>query len=116
MNFLFVDRIFEFEPSKHAKALKHVTASDPYLKTDREGRSVLPSCIIGEALGQLTAWVVMDACDFAKRPVAGIADEVRIYRDVYLGETVLLMTEIEALDDQSVLYNSYATVCGEIVF
>ncbi len=116
MNFLFVDRIFEFEPKRSAKGIKHVTTSDLYLKIDREGRSILSSCIIGEALGQLTAWVVMEACDFSKRPVAGIADEVRMHRDVYLGETLLLHTEIEAMDDQSVLYNSYATVCGETVF
>lgn len=116
MNFLFVDRIFEFVPFHSAKGIKHVTVSDPYLKTDQDGQGVLPACIVGEALGQLTAWIVMHSCDFKKRPVAGIADEVRIYRDVYVGETVILHTEIERLDDQAVLYNSYATVCGETIF
>lgn len=116
MNFLFVDRIFEFEPFKRAKGIKHVVASDPYMKTDAEGRKILSPCIIGEALGQLTAWIVMEGNNFSKRPVAGIVDEVTLSRDIYAGETIVLHTEIDELNDQSVLYNSYATVCGEKVF
>lgn len=117
MNFLFVDRIYEFTPSHSAKGIKHVTASDPYLqKAPHEERLILPACIIGEALGQLTAWIVMQACDFKQRPVAGIVDEVKIERQVCVGETLCLHTEIEKLDDQGVLYNSYATVCDEKVF
>lgn len=116
MNFLFVDRIIEFTPSRSARGLKCVSLKDPYLKINSEGLSVLSSCVIGEALGQLTAWIVMHANDFSKRPVAGIADEVSIYREVYAGEILNLNTEIETLDDKVVLYNSFATVGEELVF
>jgi 3-hydroxymyristoyl/3-hydroxydecanoyl-(acyl carrier protein) dehydratase len=116
MNFLFVDRILELKEGKSAKGLKHITADDPYLKTNSKGQLVLSSCIIGEALGQLTAWNVMKVNHFSLRPVAGIVNEVQFYREAFLGETVILNTEIERLDEQVVVYNSYASICEEKIF
>jgi len=115
MNFLFVDQILELESGKRVVGIKHVTAHDSYLKPGKNGSTQLLSCIVGEALGQLGAWCVMHANNFTQRPVAGVVGEVNIYNEVYLGDSILLETVIDSLNDEAVFYHSTATVKGEIV-
>lgn len=116
MRFLFVDRILQLSPGKLARGVKHVTRDDAYLCSDETGRSCFIPSLIGETLGQLAAWSVMVANDFTLRPVAGVVASARLHRPAYVGETLLLESIIESLDDQAVQYNSVARVGSEIVF
>ncbi len=115
MNFLFVDRIIHLEPGKSVRGIKHVTADDTYLTIGRNGNSALMSSIIGEALGQLGAWNVMQTVNFTARPVAGCVSGVTIYDDAYLGDTIFLETIIDSLDDKAVEYHSVAKVRDKII-
>ena len=88
MRFLFVDRLLQLSSSEASvRGLKHITSTDAYLCPDLKGRLCFMPAIIGETLGQLTAWSVMAQCDFRLRPVAGIVAEARVYRPAYVGET-----------------------------
>jgi 3-hydroxymyristoyl/3-hydroxydecanoyl-(acyl carrier protein) dehydratase len=116
MRFLFVDRIMELSPGKYARGVKHVTADDAYLCKDREGKLCFIPSLIGETLGQLAAWNVMLSNDFTRRPVAGIASKARLIRPAYVGETLLLESFIDSLDDSAVQYHSIARVGDEIIF
>lgn len=116
MRFLFVDRILQLSPGKLARGIKHVTRDDAYLCSDETGRQCFVSSLIGETLGQLAAWSVMVANDFTLRPVAGVVANARLHRPAYVGETLLLESIIESLDDKAVQYNSVARVGSEIVF
>ncbi len=115
MNFLFVDRILDLELGKSIRGIKHVTADDTYLTIGRNGNTALMSSIIGEALGQLGAWNVMLSVDFTARPVAGCVSGVTIYDDAYVGDTILLETIIDSLDDKAVVYHSVAKVRDKII-
>ena len=135
MRFLFVDRILELVPGKSIRGIKHVTQDDFYLRRE------LPSCsirsypdvniqdkedegykffliptLVGETLGQLAAWNVMFSNDFTRRPVAGIAASAKLMRYVYVGETILLESFIDHLDETVVQYHSIARVNDEEVF
>ena len=116
MRFLFVDRILHSSPGERIEGLKHITSDDHYLSSDDDGQLYFTSSLVGETLGQLAAWNVMDHCNFTKRPVAGVVASATLYRPAYVGETLLLESVIDSLDDVVVQYHSTARVGDEIVF
>ncbi|KTC91808.1 MULTISPECIES: hydroxymyristoyl-ACP dehydratase [Legionella] len=116
MGFLFVDRILQLLPGELARGVKHITHDDVYLCPDGQGRLCFIPSLIGETLGQLAAWNVMFSNDFTLRPVAGMAASARLHRPAYVGETLLLESIIESVDDKAVQYRSVAYVGDEVVF
>lgn len=116
MRFLFVDRIVEMIPGQVTRGIKHVTRDDAYLKLDAHQRPYFIPSLIGETLGQLAAWNVMHTQGFRQRPVAGVVSSASWSRPAYVGETLLLESFIEHLDDQAVQYHSVAQIDGEEVF
>lgn len=116
MRFLFVDRIVELSPGEFVRGVKHVTRDDAYLTTDQQGRPCFISSLIGETLGQLAAWNAMQHHDFSLRPVAGVVSSATLYRPAYVGETLLLESYIDCLDEQAIQYHSIARVGNEPVF
>ena len=116
MRFLFVDRIVELSLANVTRGIKHVTPDDTYLCHDNKGRGCFIPSLIGETLGQLAAWNVMAATDFVSRPVAGVVSSACLYRPAYIGETLLLESFIDELDDAAVQYHSVASIGDEVVF
>lgn len=116
MRFLFVDRILELVPGQITRGVKFITSDDYYLCTPQGELPYFVPSLIGETLGQLAAWNVMVCNDFSKRPVAGIVANAMVYRPVYVGETLLLESFIDALDEVAVRYHSVARVGEEVVF
>ncbi len=116
MSFLFVDRILQLSRGKFVRGIKHVSQDDPYLCYDKQGKLCFIPSLVGEALGQLAAWSVMEANGFTMRPVAGLASCARLIRPTYVGETLLLESFIDRLDESVVQYHSVASVGDEVVF
>jgi 3-hydroxymyristoyl/3-hydroxydecanoyl-(acyl carrier protein) dehydratase len=116
MRFLFVDRILHLVPGQLVQGVKHITPDDLYLCPDDLGQLCFMPSMIGETLGQLAAWNVMVANDFRFRPVAGVVSSASLHRPAYVGETLLLESVIDALDETAVQYHSIARVGHEVVF
>ncbi|MBA2650608.1 MAG: hydroxymyristoyl-ACP dehydratase [Legionella sp.] len=116
MRFLFVDQILQLSPGTYIKGVKHITADDFYLTRNDSGKACFIPSLMGEVLGQLAAWNVMQQNDFTLRPVAGVVASARMFRPAYLGETLLLESFIDALDETAVEYHSVASIGKEIVF
>lgn len=116
MRFLFVDRIVQLIPGELIRGIKHVTRDDAYLTTDIQGRPCFIPSLIGETLGQLAAWNVMQQNEFTLRPVAGVVSCARLHRPAYVGETLLLESYIDVVDDRAVQYHSVARVGDELIF
>ena len=116
MRFLFVDRIVQLSPNEFIRGIKHITRDDAYLTVDSQGRPCFISSLIGETLGQLAAWNVMQCNDFTLRPVAGVVSCARLHRPAYVGETLLLESYIDVVDDRAVQYHSVARVGEELIF
>lgn len=116
MRFLLIDRILQLTPGEVVRGIKHITQDDAYLVNDDAGQSCFATSLIGEALGQLAAWNVMVSNDFSHRPVAGVVASARLYRPAYVGETLLLESFIDRLDDSAVQYHSIARVGQTVVF
>lgn len=116
MRFLFVDRIVESSPGQWIRGIKHVTKEDTFLTVDEQGRPCFIPSLIGETLGQLAAWNIMHHLKFTHRPVAGIVASASMHRPAYLGETLLLESFIEHLNDSAMHYHSIARVGEELIF
>jgi 3-hydroxymyristoyl/3-hydroxydecanoyl-(acyl carrier protein) dehydratase len=100
--FSFVDRIVEFVPGQRARG---VYAVPPDIAS-------FPSCLVAEAVGQLAAWVSMEAVSFRGRPVAALAGETLFLAPVAPGDTLTLGADIEHCDDEAVSYAGWAEVGG----
>ncbi|CEG58142.1 hydroxymyristoyl-ACP dehydratase [Legionella fallonii] len=116
MSFLFVDRIVELTSGEWIRGVKHINRDDFYLTTDAQGKLCFISSLIGETLGQLAAWNVMQRNEFTLRPVAGVVSCAKLHRPAYVGETLLLESYIDLIDDKVVQYHSEARVGDELVF
>lgn len=116
MRFLFVDRILQLEPAHVVRGIKHITRDDYYLCHDEQSELCFIPSLIGETLGQLAAWNVMVSNGFTHRPVAGVVSSARLHRQAYVGETLMLESFIDRLDDTAVQYHSTARVGDDVVF
>lgn len=116
MRFLFVDRILELSPGTVTRGIKHITQDDYYLCHDEGDKLCFIPSLIGETLGQLAAWNAMVVNDFTQRPVAGVVSSAILHRPAYVGETLLLESIIDSLDEAAVRYHSVASVDNEVVF
>jgi len=101
----FVDRIVEFERGSRARGVFAIPAAI----------DAFPAAFVAEAVGQLAAWVAMDAIEFRGRPVAALATETQFHRDVRPGQTLQLDVDILSCDDEAVAYNGRASVGGSEV-
>src|SRR5216684_4523843 len=93
-SFSFVDQITDVEPGAGGQGRFVVPAT----------LQRFPSCLVAEAVGQLAAWVAMAQVGFCRRPVAGLAGEVRILGNVAPGQVLDLEVEIESCDLDAVAY------------
>ena len=98
----FVDRIVEFDGGRRARGTFAIPAHV----------AAFPSALVAEAVGQLAAWVAMEAIDFRGRPVAALATETRFLGDAKPGDTLDLGVDIQQCDDDAVAYDGYASVRG----
>lgn len=115
MSFLFVDRILQEEPGKFIKGIKFVTAQDTYLMASAAGLIFYPA-LIGETLGQLAAWTIIHASDYQYRPIAGVANDIRIFGNAKPGDVLELECIIHRWDTQAIEYEGIARVAGQTVF
>ena len=115
MSFLFVDRIFEYEPGKSIRGLKNVTRNESFFYWLPDGKRVLSPAVVTEAVAQLGAWLNIVTSDFEKRVVL-LADEMTTYQGiVQAGDQLDLFVDILDLDDDVVVTKSRAEVNGNVV-
>ena len=117
MRFLFVDQILSRPSARQITGVKHITPDDPFLcRMPNSDKLCFVPSLIGETIGQLAAWAVMQEKNFDYRPVAGVVAEAEMLKPAYLGQTLFLSCEIDALDDVAVQYHGSASVNGEVIF
>ena len=116
--FLMVDRVLEIEHGKRIKALKNVSANEPYFVGHFPHRPVMPGVMILEALAQAAALLSFDALnaepdDKSIYYFAGI-DSARFKRPVEPGDQLVLDVTLERMKSGIFKFSSQATVEGEL--
>jgi 3-hydroxymyristoyl/3-hydroxydecanoyl-(acyl carrier protein) dehydratase len=102
--FSFVDRVDAFEQRRLVRGRYRVPADVRF-----------PACLAAEAVGQLAAWVSMDAVDYRGRPVAALAGDTRFHGDVPPGSVLELAADVESCDEEAFAYTGHASVAGRKV-
>ncbi|MDQ5884436.1 MAG: Hydroxymyristoyl-ACP dehydratase [Pseudomonadota bacterium] len=117
MRFLFVDQILNREHPNKITGVKHITPEDSFLcKIPESDQYCFIPTLVGETVGQLAAWHIMQQNNFTLRPVAGVVAEAILHQPAYVGQTLLLECEIVSHDEVAVEYHGHASVNGELVF
>src|SRR4249919_1215944 len=97
--FLLVDRVLECVKGESIKAIKNVTANEPFFPGHFPHRPVMPGVMIIEALAQaagLLAFVTADVVpdEFTRFFFVGI-DEARFRKPVEPGDQLILTAKLE---------------------
>jgi 3-hydroxymyristoyl/3-hydroxydecanoyl-(acyl carrier protein) dehydratase len=100
--FSFVDRITS---SVLGSSIRGCYSIPPKVDT-------FPVSLAAEAVGQLAAWAAMEAVDFSRRPVAGIAGKIELLSKVRPGQVLELAAELESVDIETVGYSGIAMADG----
>jgi len=100
--FSFVDRITSLEDKVRIRGRYAIPA----------GLSAFSSSLAAEAVGQLAAWAAMAACDFRRRPIAGIGGAVEYLSSPQPGQELELSADLDGMDDDAVAYDGMASVDG----
>ena len=116
--FLMVDRVLELEPGKRIKALKNVSANEPYFLGHFPIRPVMPGVMMIEAMAQASALLAFNAMnaepsDKSIYYFAGI-DAARFKRPVEPGDQLILDATLDRMKSGVFKFTAQATVSGEL--
>ena len=116
--FLMVDRVVELEHGKRIRALKNVTANEPYFQGHFPGRPVMPGVMMLESLAQAAALLSFDAMgalpdDNQIYYFAGI-DSARFKRPVGPGDQMILDVVLDRMKSSIFKFTAKASVDGEL--
>jgi 3-hydroxyacyl-[acyl-carrier-protein] dehydratase len=117
--FLLVDRVLECIPGKSIKAIKNVTANEPFFQGHFPGYPVMPGVLVVEALAQVSVILVHKTLNLTADGkslifFAGI-DDARFKRQVLPGDQLLLESTEVRLARGVGKFNVKATVGGVLV-
>ena len=115
--FLMVDRVLELEHGKRIRALKNVTANEPYFQGHFPHRPVMPGVMMLESLAQAAALLSFDAMgaspdDKSIYYFAGI-DSARFKRPVGPGDQMILDVALDRMKSSIFKFTAKASVDGE---
>ena len=115
--FLMVDRVLELEHGKRIRALKNVTANEPYFQGHFPHRPVMPGVMMLESLAQAAALLSFDAMgaspdDKSIYYFAGI-DSARFKRPVGPGDQMILDVVLDRMKSSIFKFTAKASVDGE---
>ena len=117
--FLLIDRVLELEVGFRVKALKNVTANEPFFNGHFPSKKVMPGVLMIEALAQAAAILAYTSQpkDPAGREqivyLAGI-DEARFKKMVVPGDQLILEATVEKIRRNIGKFKCRATVDGQL--
>ena len=117
--FLLVDRVLELEAGRYIKAIKNVTANEPFFNGHFPGKPIMPGVLIIEAMAQSTGLLGFRTMSAEPLPntlyMLVAVDKARFKRQVEPGDQLLLEAEIVKKKGIMWVFNTKATVDGELV-
>ncbi len=101
MRWIWIDRIVEFEPEKHASAVKNVSLAEEHLHDHWEDYPVMPASLMIEGMAQTAGILVGHAKNFAEKVVLAKISKAQFDDIVTPGDTITYRAEITMLADEA---------------
>jgi 3-hydroxyacyl-[acyl-carrier-protein] dehydratase len=113
--FLMIDRVLDYEPGKHCKAIRAVSANEWFFKGHFEQQKVFPGVLIVESLAQCGAIAVLTAEEYkGKVAIFRSIESMKFKKMVIPGDVMEVDTEITLLKRGIGKGRGVARVNGEI--
>lgn len=116
--FLLVDRVLEFKENKYLKAVKNISANEPFFQGHFPYRPIFPGVLILEAMAQATGILAFKSIGKLEAGeiyyFAGI-DEARFKRPVIPGDQMIMEVTFKKTRRSLTRFKGKATVDGKIV-
>lgn len=114
--FLLVDRIIEFEVDKRIVGIKNISSNERYLTRSPDGRLVLPSTILTEAVAQVGAILILAKPENREKlPFFAGIERVRFRKPVHPGDVVTIEVVVKRLRSRMGVLAGTARVDGNVV-
>ncbi len=119
MRFLLIDRITEWEPGKHACAVKNVALSEDFFDDHFPMKPIMPAVLIIEGMAQLSGLLLEEGVRKESRrnvkALMSIVEKAKFRRPVYPGDKLVYDAEIASVNELGGRANVKAHVDGELV-
>ena len=103
MRFLFVDRICELEKGRRVRAVKNISWYGDFLEEIFPGLPVFSPVIAAEAAAQALSWLIVEARDFAVKPLITMLDSYTCSHHIQPGDQIELEGAVESFQPESAL-------------
>lgn len=117
--FLLVDKVIELEEGRSIKAIKNVTANEPFFNGHFPAKPIMPGVLVIEALAQATGLLGFRTMSAEPQPntlyMLVTIDKARFKRPVEPGDQLVLEAEIIKRKGMMWVFNTTATVDGALV-
>ena len=110
MDFLFVDRIVDVEPSRRIDTLKNVAGLDDVFADHVPGHPVLPGALVVEAFAQASQLLIAASPDFTQVGRLRRLSRAAFRQRVRPGEQLAIRCERRAGDEHAWMLDATATV------
>ncbi|HPQ94941.1 MAG: 3-hydroxyacyl-ACP dehydratase FabZ [Thiothrix sp.] len=116
--FLLVDRVLELEPGKSIRAIKNVSANEPFFNGHFPARPIMPGVLIIEALAQATGLLGFRSMGEIPRHdilyMLAAVDKARFKQQVEPGDQLVLEAEIIRKKGIMWVFDARASVEGRL--
>ncbi len=114
--FLMIDKVLELDPGKSIKAVKAVTANEPWATGHFPSLPIMPGVLMIEALAQAGGMSVLALPKyFGKLAVLGSAESIRVRRMVTPGDIMIIEAEVLYMKMGASKVRGTISVDGKIV-
>jgi len=117
--FLLVDRVLELEEGRYIKAIKNVTANEPFFNGHFPDKPIMPGVLIIEAMAQSTGLLGFRTMSAEPQPntlfMLVAVDKARFKRQVEPGDQLVLEAEVIKRKGMMWVFDTKASVEGNLV-
>jgi len=115
---IMVDKVLEVRQGEYVKAVKNVTANEPYFQGHFPDYCIMPGALIIEALAQaasiLFSYSTGKGMSQDELMVLGVVNDMRLLMPVYPGDVLILEIAVIKILGTSALVEATASVDGQV--